>query len=104
MFGKTLHQYGCRGTTEETMIEDSKARRKRLDHERYMRRQEERKASQRAYYAANRDEILAKKRAKTTPTREVLKYEFDVERKRAYHRAYYHNVTKPKRLALCHTI
>lgn len=91
------------------MIEDSKARRKRLDHERYLRHQEERKMKQHEYYIAHRDEILVKvseRRAKDKPIykKAVLNPEKEREYRRAYYRAYYHNVTKPKRLALCHTI
>lgn len=44
------------------MSRDSEGRRKQLDRERYLRHQEERKASQRAYYKANREAILARKR------------------------------------------
>ena len=39
-----------------TMTEEAKKRRKRLDHERYMRHQEERKAKQRAYYEAHKEQ------------------------------------------------
>ena len=38
------------------MEEDARQRRKRLDHERYMRHQEERKAKQRAYYEAHKEQ------------------------------------------------
>lgn len=38
------------------MTEERKERRKRLDHERYMRHQEERKAKQRAYYEAHKEQ------------------------------------------------
>ena len=37
---------------------EAKERRKRLDHERYMRHQEDRKAKQRAYYAAHREQCI----------------------------------------------
>ena len=37
---------------------EAKERRKRLDHERYMRHREERKAKQRAYYAAHREQCI----------------------------------------------
>ena len=39
-------------------MSEEKERRKRLDHERYMRHQEERKAKQRAYYAAHREQCI----------------------------------------------
>ena len=42
--------------------EEAIARRKRLDHERYMRNQEERQRKQREYYATHREEILYKKK------------------------------------------
>lgn len=42
--------------------EEAKARRKRLDHERYMRNQEERQKKQRDYYSIHREEILYKKK------------------------------------------
>ena len=38
------------------MEEDARQRRKRLDHERYMQHQEERKAKQRAYYEAHTEQ------------------------------------------------
>lgn len=38
------------------MTERAKARRKLLDHERYMRNREERKAKQREYYAIHREQ------------------------------------------------
>lgn len=44
------------------MTEAARERRKRLDHERYMRSREERKERQRAYYAANRERCKAKVR------------------------------------------
>ena len=39
-------------------------RRRKLDHERYMRSREERKARQRDYYLQNRESILTKKKLK----------------------------------------
>lgn len=39
-------------------MSEAKERRKRLDHKRYMRHQEERKAKQRAYYAAHREQCI----------------------------------------------
>lgn len=77
------------------MTEAARERRRRLDHERYMRSREERKASQRSYYRKNRDELLDKVRqrrlgiyVRPTPT------EADVaacrERKLVRDRAYYH--------------
>ena len=91
------------------MTEESRLRRKRLDHERYLRHQEERKMKQHEYYIAHRDEILVKaseRRTKDKPIykKAVLNPEKEREHRRAYQRAYYHNVTKPKRLALCHII
>lgn len=38
------------------MSEKAKARRKRLDHERYMRNQKERQKKQREYYATHREQ------------------------------------------------
>lgn len=47
------------------MSEESKTRRKALDHERYMRNRDERIAKQRAYYRQHRDRcILSVKRSK----------------------------------------
>ena len=91
------------------MTEESRLRRKRLDHERYLRHQEERKKKQHEYYLAHREEILVKvheKRMKDKPIYKntILNPERERENRKAYQRAYYLNVTKPKRLALCHTI
>ena len=44
------------------MTEESKERRKRLDHERYLREREERLAKQRSYYQANKEEIREKRK------------------------------------------
>ena len=44
------------------MSEESVMRRKRLDHERYMRHREERTRKQREYYAMNRERCKAKVR------------------------------------------
>ena len=44
-------------------MSEARERRKRLDHERYMRHQEERKAKQRAYYAAHREQCIQSVRA-----------------------------------------
>lgn len=41
-----------------TMTEDARQRRKRLDHERYMRNRKERKERQRIYYRENREMYL----------------------------------------------
>ncbi len=46
------------------MTEESRQRRKQLDHERYMRSQKERQEKQRNYYRENRAQILWKKREK----------------------------------------
>lgn len=43
-------------------MESQQERRKRLDHERYMRNRDERIVKQHEYYVANRDDILAKVR------------------------------------------
>lgn len=68
-------------------------RRKRLDHERYMRNREERLAKQHDYYIANRDAILAKVNEKRQAERlakpQKVKFQFDVERRRAYNREWY---------------
>lgn len=40
------------------MVEDSKERRKRLDHERYMRNREERLVKQRIYYREHRNQYV----------------------------------------------
>lgn len=45
------------------MTEEATLRRKQLDHERYIAHREERKAKQRAYYAANRERCIAAVRA-----------------------------------------
>lgn len=74
-------------------MESSSERRKRLDHERYMRNRDERLAKRHEYYIANRDDILAK--AKERRSVEMLskppkvKFQHDVERRRAYHREWY---------------
>lgn len=44
-------------------MESASERRKRLDHERYMRNREERLARQHNYYIAKRTDILGKKKA-----------------------------------------
>ncbi len=44
------------------MTEEAKAKRRQLDHERYMAKREERIAGQRAYYRSNREAILTAKR------------------------------------------
>ena len=44
------------------MTEESMARRKRLDHERYMCNREERQKKQREYYVLHREDILYKKK------------------------------------------
>ncbi len=41
------------------MTEEARLRRKKRDHERYMKHREERLAWQRAYYKANRDSCIA---------------------------------------------
>lgn len=74
-------------------MESSLERRKRLDHERYMRNREERLAKQHDYYIANRDAILAKVNEKRQAERlakpQKVKFQFDVERRRAYNREWY---------------
>jgi hypothetical protein len=44
------------------MSEEARMRRKKLDHERYMRHREERLTKQRDYYSIHREEILYKKK------------------------------------------
>lgn len=82
------------------MAETSKERRKRRDHERYMRNRDERIAKQHEYYIANRDDILAKAREKRSiemlAKPQKVKFQFDVERRRAYHREW-HRKNKGKR-------
>lgn len=75
------------------MTEEATIRRRRLDHERYMRSREERKQRQRAYYREHREELLAKVRlrrlglyVKPVPTEEER--EAARERKREQDRAY----------------
>ena len=74
-------------------METSKERRKRLDHERYLRNREERLMKQHEYYIANRDEILAKvherRSAEMLAKPQKVKFQFDDERRRAYYREYY---------------
>lgn len=65
-------------------------RRKRLDHERYMRNRSERLAKQHDYYFANREEILAKKHEKQVrKVREAGVVVDKVVKLRAYHREWY---------------
>lgn len=75
------------------MADTSKERRKRLDHERYMRNRDERLVKQYEYYIANRDEILAKvherRSAEMLAKPQKVKFQFDDERRRAYHREWY---------------
>ena len=75
------------------MTEEATIRRKRLDHERYMRSREERKQRQRAYYREHREELLARVRlrrlglyVKPMPTEEDR--EAARKRKREQDRAY----------------
>ena len=74
-------------------MESSKERRKRLDHERYMSKREERLEKQRAYYQANRDVILDKVHKRRQEERlakpQRVKFQFDTERRRAYNREWY---------------
>lgn len=74
-------------------MESSSERRKKLDHERYMRNRDERLAKQHEYYIANRDDILAKAHerrcAEMLAKPPKLKFQYDVERRRAYHREWY---------------
>lgn len=74
-------------------MESSSERRKKLDHERYMRNRDERLAKQHEYYIANRDDILAKVRERRSAEMQAkppkVKFQFDVERRRAYHREWY---------------
>lgn len=44
------------------MTEEARERRRRLDHERYVRNREERKRRQKEYYRAHRSDILARVR------------------------------------------
>ena len=64
------------------MNDIARERRRRLDHERYMRNREERKKKQREYYTQNRDSILEKAR----------------KRKKAYIVDYYKNKIKENRV------
>jgi hypothetical protein len=74
-------------------MESASERRKRLDHERYLRNRDNRLKKQHDYYMANQQEILAKVRkrreeeALARPQR--VKFVFDTERKRAYWREWY---------------
>lgn len=74
-------------------MESSSERRKRRDHERYMRNRDERLAKQHEYYIANRDDILAKVRERRSAEMQAkppkVKFQFDVERRRAYYREWY---------------
>ena len=74
-------------------MESSSERRKKLDHERYMRNRDERLAKQHEYYIANRDDILAKVRERRSAEMQAkpqkVKFKYDVERRRAYHREWY---------------
>ena len=80
------------------MNDIARERRRRLDHERYMRNREERKKKQREYYAQNRDSILekARERRRKVPDEGYVKFEFYTERKKAYFKAYYQNKIKNK--------
>lgn len=76
------------------MSEESIIRRRRLDHERYLRHREERKRCQREYYFAHKDEILAAVRLKrlglyVRPQPSEKSRERAKERKKEYDRAYY---------------
>lgn len=65
-------------------------RRKRLDHERYMRNRSERLAKQHEYYIANCDKILAKKHEKQVRKMKEVGVVVDkVAAKRAYNREWY---------------
>lgn len=86
----------------EALETPAMTRRKRLDHERYMRNREERKEKQRAYYREHRDELLAKVRLRrigmyTKPERGTEEIERARERKRARDREYYRKRTAKKR-------
>ena len=71
-------------------MESSSERRKRLDHERYMRNRSERLAKQHEYYIANRDEILAKKHEKQVRKIKDVGVVVDkVAKQRAYNREWY---------------
>lgn len=74
-------------------MESQQERRKRLDHERYMRNRDERIAKQHECYIANRDDILAKvrerRRIEMLAKPAKIKFQFDAERKRAYYREWY---------------
>lgn len=80
------------------MDDTARERRRRLDHERYMRNQEERKRKQREYYTRNKDSILKKasERRRKVLGEGYVKFEFDTERKKAYFKAYYQNKIKNK--------
>lgn len=66
-------------------METARERRRRRDHERYMRHRDERRRRQREYYAANKAAILARKRTKGFE-RVVVRTD-DEERDRATKRA-----------------
>lgn len=55
-----------------TMIEDARQRRKRPDHERYMRNREERKKHQRIYYREHREMYLQYRKMRVI--KEMKKY------------------------------
>lgn len=78
------------------MNDIARERRRRLDHERYMRNREERKRKQREYYTQNRDSILEKagKRRRKVLDEGYVKFDFDTERKKAYFKDYYQNKLK----------
>lgn len=58
-----------------------------------MRNRDERLAKQHEYYIANRDDILAKVRERRSAEMQAkpqkVKFKYDVERRRAYHREWY---------------
>ena len=76
------------------MTEESIIRRKRLDHERYLRNREQRLAQRREYYIAHKAEILACVRLRRLglyerPPIDEKAREERKERKRQYDRRYY---------------